>query len=59
MNEKIHFGFAIEREIWEKFKYIAEHEFRSNTGQLVHIIKENIAEFEKEHGEIDTKTMCR
>ncbi len=55
MDEKTRFSFAVEKDVWEKFKYIAAREFRSNTGQLVFIIKENIAEFEKEHGEIDVK----
>ncbi len=55
MNEKVSFSLRINRDLWEKFKHISNCEFRSNNGQLVHIIKANIAEFEKDHGMIDTK----
>lgn len=55
MSEKASFSLRVDRTLLEKFKYVAEHEFRSSNGQLVHIIKANISEFEKEHGVIDAK----
>lgn len=55
MSEKKSFSLRINRDIWEKFKYISYREYRSSNGQLVYIIQKNIAEFEKEHGVIDTK----
>lgn len=55
MSEKKSFSLRINRDIWEKFKYISYREYRSSNGQLVYIIQKNIAEFEKEQGVIDTK----
>ncbi len=55
MNEQSSFSLRINKDLWEKFKYIANYEFRSSNRQLVHIIKTHIVEFEKEHGKIDVK----
>ncbi len=55
MNEKTLFSLRINRDLWEKFKYVASYEFRSSNGQLVHIIRTHIAKFEKEHCEIYIK----
>ncbi len=55
MNEKIKFGFSIDRKTWDKFKYIANFEVRSLTRQLTRAIDLHIQEFEKEHGTIEIK----
>lgn len=54
MKEKIKFSFSIEKEIWDKFKYIARQESRSNSKQLIQAIKIHIRNFEKKHGVINT-----
>lgn len=36
----------------DKLHYIADYEGRSANGQIVHMVRKLIEEFEKEHGEI-------
>ena len=36
----------------DKLGYIAEYEGRSKNGEIAHMIKQRIAEFEAEHGSI-------
>lgn len=40
----------------EKLGYIAEYEGRTKNKELEQMIKKRIADFEKEHGKIDTDT---
>lgn len=54
MNDNIvHFTLRIDRNILDKFGYIAEYEGRTKNKELLRMIKKCIAEFEKEHGEIN------
>ena len=53
MKKDKHIGITINAEILEKFKYVANYDARSASGQLMHLIYQNIREFEKEHGTIE------
>lgn len=46
------FTLRIDKDIFEKFKYIADYEGRSANRELEHYIKRRIIRFEEEHGKI-------
>ena len=48
-----HIGLRIHPELLEKFRYVAAYEHRSINGELINLICERVAAFEKEHGKID------
>ena len=50
-NEK-HITVRIDEDILRKFKLIAKKEKRSANKELLWLIRQNIEEFEAEHGEI-------
>ena len=50
------FTVRIEEELSEKLKYIADYEGRTKNRQVERLIKNLVADFEKEHGPIDVKT---
>ena len=53
MNSQfVHYSLRVEKELFEKFKYIAKHEYRSTNSELVQCIKACIREYESQHGEI-------
>ena len=45
-----HLGIEVEPELHRKLKFIARYEGRSINGQVIHLIRQNIREFEKEFG---------
>lgn len=47
-----HLGIEVEPDLHRKLHYIAKYEGRSGNGQILHLIRQCIREFEKEHGEI-------
>lgn len=47
-----HFGIEVEPELRCKLHYIAKHEGRSDNGQILHLIRQCIRDFENEDGEI-------
>lgn len=49
------FTVRIEEELSEKLKYIADCEGRTKNRQVERLIKNLVADFEKEHGPIDVK----
>ena len=49
------FTVRIEEELSEKLKYIADYEGRTKNRQVERLIKNLVADFEKEHGPIDVK----
>lgn len=53
MDKNKHLGIIVDPELHGKLKYIAQYEGRSNNGQILYLIRQCIAAFEKEHGEID------
>ncbi len=50
---KTRYTLRIDRELLDKFGYIAEYEGRTKNREIEQMIKRRIAEFEKEFGEID------
>ena len=48
-----HLGIEIDKELHYKLHYISKYEARSANGQILFLIRKCIAEFEKEHGEIE------
>lgn len=50
---KTRYTLRIDRELLDKFGYIAEYEGRTKNREIEQMIKRRIAAFEKEFGEID------
>ncbi len=53
MKEQKHLSLRIDEEMLRKFRYVCEYEGRSANRQLLIYIRTAIAEFEKEHGQIE------
>ena len=52
-DDKVRYTMRIDRNLLDKFGYIAEYEGRTKNRELEQIIKRRIAEFEKEVGKIE------
>ena len=53
MNDKIvRYTLRVNKELFEKFKYIAGYNGRSANKEIEQYIKRFVARFESEHGEI-------
>ena len=46
------FGLRVERELFQKFRYVADYEGRSANRDLVQYIKRKVRKFEQENGPI-------
>lgn len=53
MDNYTRFTLRIDRDILDKFGYIAEYEGRTKNRELIQMIKKRIADFEKENGKIE------
>ena len=51
------FTLRVPRELLDKLEYIARSESRTKTGELEHMIRLRIREYEKEHGPITLKDL--
>lgn len=47
-----HLGIEVNPELHYKLRYIAKYEGRSGNGQILHLIRQCIRDFENKHGEI-------
>ena len=47
-----HLGIEVDSQLHYKLHYIAKYEGRSGNGQILHLIRQNIREFEEKYGEI-------
>ena len=47
-----HLGIEVDPELLFKLQYIAKYEGRSGNGQILHLIRQCIREFESKHGPI-------
>ena len=47
-----HLGIEVDPELHYKLRYIAKYEGRSANGQILHLIRQCIRQFEKDLGEI-------
>jgi len=52
MAERTHLSIRMDKDLHDKFQHIAAYEGRSMSGQILHMIKRCVTEFEKEHGPI-------
>ena len=53
LDEKARYIMRIDRDLLEKFGYIAEYEGRTKNRELEQMIKRRAAAFEKEFGEVE------
>ena len=51
-NEK-HFGLRVDGDILAKFRYVCSYVGRSANSQIIRLMLNFIANYEKEHGKID------
>ena len=51
-----HLGIEIDPELHGKLHYIAKYEGRSGNGQILHLIRQCIRDFESKHGMINVDT---
>ena len=51
------FTLCVPQEYLDKLEYIAKYESRTKNGELEHMIRLRIQEFEKEHGTITLKDL--
>ena len=47
-----HLSLRIDEDLLRKFEYVAKYDDRSMNWYLLHLIKNEIADFEEKHGEI-------
>lgn len=52
MKKTNHLSIRMDKELHDKFKYVAAYEGRSMSGQILHLLQECVRKFEKEHGAI-------
>lgn len=52
MKVERHFGLRIDDELLRKFRYVCEYDGRSANGKILVMIRQCVAEYEKEHGPI-------
>ena len=52
-DKTAHLSIRFDKETHDKIFYIAEYEGRSGSGQIMHLIRRCITDFEKEHGKIE------
>ena len=50
-----HFGLRIDSEILAKFRFVCAYTGRSANSQIIQLILKFIANYEKEHGEIQAE----
>ncbi|MBQ7385063.1 MAG: TraY domain-containing protein [Ruminococcus sp.] len=56
MEDKLlRYTLRVDRKLFQKFRYVAEFEGRSANKEIEQFIKRHVAEFEKNHGEINTE----
>ncbi len=55
MDDKLlRYTLRVDRELFRKFRYIAEYEGRSANKEIEQYLKKRVAAFEQLHGEIET-----
>ena len=50
-----HFTIRVDEELLRKFRYVAKEDGRSINKELLCLMRDNIEEFEAEHGEIPVR----
>ena len=57
-NEK-HFGLRVDGAILAKFRYVCEYTGRSANSQIIHLMLQFIADYEREHGRISPEDLVK
>ena len=58
MEKDKHLGLRIDAETHGKLKSLAEFDGRSINGEVLYLIRQAIAQHEKEHGPLNNKILC-
>ena len=53
MNDKIYLTIRMNRELHDKFQYVAAYEGRSMSRQVLYLMHQCVVDFEKKNGTID------
>ena len=53
MNDKIYITIRMNRELHDKFRYVAAQEDRSMSRQILYLMNQCVIDFEKKNGPID------
>ena len=59
MNDKIYITIRMNRELHDKFQYVAACERRSMSRQILYLMNQCVVDFEKKNGPIDLLTEDR
>ncbi len=51
-NNLLRYTLRVDRELFQKFRYVAEFEGRSANKEIEQFLKKHVAEFEQAHGTI-------
>jgi len=52
-DDLLRYTLRVDRELFQKFRYVAEYEGRSANKEIEQMLKKRVADFEKKHGEIE------
>ena len=52
MKDTIYLSIRMNRELHDKFQYVAAYEGRSMSGQILNLLNQCVRKFETEHGPI-------
>lgn len=53
MKDKTFMSIRMNKELHDKFQYVAEYEGRSMSGQIIHLLNRCVREFEQVNGPIE------
>ena len=53
MKDKTFLSIRMNKELHDKFQYVAAYEGRSMSGQIIYLLNKCVREFEKTHGPIE------
>lgn len=53
-DELLRYTLRIDRQLFQKFRYVAEYKGRSANKEIEQMLKKRVEAFENEHGEIPT-----
>ena len=58
-NQEKHFGLRVDGTILANFRYVCGYHGRSANSQIIQLMLQFIAEYEKEHGKISAEDLGR
>ncbi len=58
MEDKLlRYTLRVDRELFRKFRYVAEYEGRSANKEIEQFLKRHVAKFEEKHGPIEVESI--